>query len=653
MLGFFRRIINSKVGVIVTFAVLIVIAVAFGLGDVTGFGHGSSGGLTPQTVASVGDAKVTEAELKSRTQNELQTFRQQQPTLDMATFIAGGGLDGTLQRLVNGLALEQFAGEQGMVASKRAVDGQIASFPSLQGPNGKFSEAIYKQVLAQQRITDAQIRSDIRRDMLVQMLTAPTVGAGQVPDKLVMPFADLALERRQGAIALVPTEALMTGGAVDPQAVARFYAQNKARYIVPERRVIRYAMVSPDTVKAQATPTDADIRQAYQQRAADFQPKEERTIQQLVVLDQATANGVAAKIKGGTPIAAAAKSLGLEPATLTDITKQDYAAQTSADLANAAFSAARGAVVGPVKTALGYTVAQVQAVKQVPGKSLEQARPELAKAVAQQKTAQALTALRDQMDNAIGNNANFSEVAGDAKLQTQTTAPLTASGTNPDASMAPADPKLQQIVAAAFQAEPGDEPQLVPTGQDGSFALVALDKVIPAAPRPLDQIRQQVVQDYKVDTASKAARQVAQKIIARVDKGATLAAAVQAAGVKLPGVQPLNAQRQDVARTPEAQRPPLALMFSMAQGTAKVLEASNDRGWFIVALDKIVPGSAKGNTALITAAHDAMAKALGNEYAQQFTEAVRRQVGVKTNATALAEVKGDLAGAAGAATDQP
>ena len=41
-----------------------------------------------------------------------------------------------------------------------------------------------------------------------------------------------------------------------------FYRRNVARFTVPERRVIRYARVTPEMVKAAATPTDAEVAAA-------------------------------------------------------------------------------------------------------------------------------------------------------------------------------------------------------------------------------------------------------------------------------------------------------------------------------------------------------------------------------------------------------
>ena len=261
MLSFFRRIINSRVGFIVTFVVLGVIALAFAAGDVTNLSTGS-GGLTGNDVAKVGGQDITVADLTARANDELQVARQQQPTLDMAGFVAAGGLDGTLQRLITTTALQQFGHDQGMVVSKRAVDGQIASIPALQGPNGQFDETLYRRILAERKLTDKQVRADIVRDTLVAQLTGPTIGAAQVPQQVAIPYASLLLEKRAGLIGFVPAAIVPAGPVPTDAELQTFYGRNLNRYSVPERRTIRYAVVTPAMVAARAKPTDAKIGRA-------------------------------------------------------------------------------------------------------------------------------------------------------------------------------------------------------------------------------------------------------------------------------------------------------------------------------------------------------------------------------------------------------
>ena len=266
MLSFFRRIINSKVGVVVTLGVLAVIALAFAAGDVTGLRTGGLG-LTGSSVAKVdGEAIGTDA-FKARVQTEMEGFRQQQPTLDINSFVAQGGADGTLERLVTALAFEHFGDEEGMAVSKRSIDGELASIPGLQAANGTFDMATYQRLLAERKLTDAQVRGEIAQQIITDRLTLPTRGASQVPMRLGLPYASLLLEKRSGEIAFVPTRAMGAGTAPTDAELQAFYGRNIARYTVPESRIVRFALVPPDAIKAKAAPTEAEIARAYQ--AAD------------------------------------------------------------------------------------------------------------------------------------------------------------------------------------------------------------------------------------------------------------------------------------------------------------------------------------------------------------------------------------------------
>ena len=644
MLGFFRRIINSRLGLILTFVVLGAAALAFAAGDVTGLRTNGMGGLTGNDVAKVGKGDVTVAQLRSRAQNDMEGFRQQQPTLDMATYITGGGLDGSLARLITSLAFTEFGASQGMAVSKRTVDGQIASIPGLQGPTGQFSPQIYQQLLAQRHLTDQSIRDDMAHDTMAQQLVVPTAGATQMPVQIALPYASLLLEKRSGSIGFVPSKAMPAGPAPTDAEIATFYQRGAARYALPQRRVIRYAIVTPDQVKAQSTPTDADIAAAYKAQAPRFAAAERRTIQQVVVLDQAGAAAIAAKVKAGQSIADAAKAAGLEASTRTDVDRSAYASTASPAVADAVFGAAKGAVVGPVQGPLGFTVAQVQSIEQVAAKSVDQAKPLLMPELTKQKTQIALSAVHDAIDDALAKNATFDEIVTDRKLTPTTTTALTATGVDPTQPDAKPDPALRQVVAAGYAAQDGDPPQMVPIGTDGGFAVVALGKIVPAAPRPLADVRQAVIADLMTDRARQAARKMAIAIVAAANKGTPLAKAVGDSGAKLPAPRPISASRAQIAANPQSVPAPLALMFSMTANSTKLLEAPGGAGYFLIRLDQIVPGNATGNAAIIAATQRDMGHGVGGEYVEQFIKAVRAQIGVKTDPGAIAKVRADLLG---------
>ena len=368
-------------------------------------------------------------------------------------------------------------------------------------------------------------------------------------------------------------------------------------------------------------------------------------MESVVALDQGTATAIAAKVKGGSSVADAARGAGLEASTRTAQTRAALAAALSPAVADAVFAAARGVPVGPVKGPLGFVVARSTTVEQAAARSLDQVRGEIAAELTRTKTLQAMGAVHDAMDDALARNGTFDEVAGDQKLAGQFTPALLPSGVDPEHPEAKPDAALAPVIAAAFQAEEGDPPQLVPVGQDGSFALVGLSRIVAAAPRPLAGIRTAVAEDFAIDRAKAAARRVAAQIVAKANGGTPLAQAVAAAGVAgLPPVKPAAASRADLAGASGGPPPALVLLFSMAQGSTRLLEAPGNGGFYVIHVDRIERGNAAGNPSLIAATRADLGKVTGREYVEQFAKAVRAQLGVSIDGAAVARVKAELAG---------
>lgn len=651
MLSLFRRILNSRLGALVALIAIGVIGLLFALGDITGLRGGGggafrTGGPDAAPFATVGGAELTAAELKRRVQLDVDQFRAQQPGLTVQQYIDGGGFDSSINRLIDGLVVEQFAARHGLVVSKQTVDNQLAAIPALQGLNGKFDQKVYEQLLAQRRLTDAEVRRDIARSTLLQQLTLPSSGANQVSERVADPYAALLLERRSGQIAAIPTQAMGEGKPPSDDELKRFYARNRSRYQIAERRVMRYAIVDASSVQAAAAATDAEIAAAYRQQAARFAASEKRDITQVVIADKGAADALAAKVKGGTSIEAAAKAVGLGAAKLPGLTRDAYAQQAGGELAGLAFGAGRGGVIGPVKAPLGWTVAHVDAVTAIAARSLDQARDELAKQITADKTARALADLNAKLDDAINTHATFAELVADHKLTAQATPPLFADGRDPAAPAAAApDLTLAAIAKAGFAAEQGDAPQIVATVPGGAFAVVALDKVVPAAAPPIETLKPALTRDFVIDRARAAARVVAAGVLAKVNGGTPLAEALAATGLRLPPAEPIKASRAQIQAAQGRVPPPLALLFSMGAKSARLLEAPGNGGWLIVYLNTIERSDARAQPAVVAAQRADLGRVIGGEYVQQLVQAMRREVGVAKHADVIAQVRKDLLGA--------
>ena len=651
MISFIRRFITNPIGAAVALGFVALMGLIFVMSDRAGLSSSGSGAAKGDVAVTVGTTKITVSEVRAAVDRDMARYRQQQPSLDLAQFVAGGGFEGTVEHLIDSAAFRLYAKQQGMVVSKKSIDGIIASDPNLAGLDGKFDQKKYEGALRQIGTTDAQVRDDLTDQIITRHLIIPTVGAAQVPAQLAMPYSSLLLEQRSGTIGFIPTQAVAAGPAPTDTELTTYYSRNVGRYRVPERRILRYALVNPATVAAQVVPTDAEIAAAYKAQSTKYAPADLRTLVQVVVGDQAAAAALAAKVRAGTPIDAAARAAGLEPATVTDVQKAAFTKQSSVEIANAAFAGKVGDVVGPLRAPLGFVVLKIEKQRTQAAKTLAEATPELKAALLTQKTATVLGTLRTTFDDSLGKD-HFDGLVAKNKLTALRTPALLANGVDPDAPTAKPDPTLAQIVAAGFAAQAGDEAQTIPLGTDGSFALAQLDKIVPAAPRPLAQIRDAVARDFVIDRSQRAARQVAATVVTAANKGTPLAQALSATGLKLPPLRPISGPRAQLLANPRAVPPPLALLFAMAQKTTKLLEAPEKSGFYIIHLDTIVPGDARGNAKVIAGTRSDIGKVIGREYAAEFGKAVQQAIGVKRNAAAIAKLKADLLGGA-SATDQP
>ena len=642
MLSLFRRGFMAKIMLVIHAIGLIAIVITgFGTG---GSGVGGLGGLSGTTVASVGGEKLTSTRLSDELQRQLTRLRTQQPELDMAAFLRQGALEEVLEQLVDLTASAVFGREQGLGVSRQMIDRDIASIPEFHDLTGRFDDATFRRVLAQENLSEQQVRDDFATRLLQRQLLGPIARSAHVPNAIALQYASLLLESRTGIVGAVPSAAVGAGGEPSEAELAAFYRTARARYTIPERRVIRYAAFGPENVAAQSQATDAEIQAAYRSDPA-YAARETRRLSQ-VVLPEAEARALAQKVAAGTAFAAAAAQAGRNAAdiALGANSREEYAAKSSPAVAAAVFGAAKGATVGPIRGPFGWHVVKVEDVVVSAARPLAAVRDELAAQIQQRKAANALNELAGRIETAISDGSTFDEIAAANRLAVKETAPVTATGAAPGTPGWKAPPELQPLLEGAFAMEPGEDPAVETIQENQRYALIAVARAVPAAVPPLASIRDRVKADLIVRRASERARAVASSIVARINAGTPPSQAFASAQVKLPPVQTLTATRREIARANAQVPPPMAMMFSLPRGKARLLPAPDGRGWFVVYLDRIVPGDAGKEPALVQAVRNQFAAIIGEEYARQFTTAIRDDLKIERNEEALRKLKADLAG---------
>lgn len=643
MLLFFRSFFKSKFGLAITFAFLALIAFAFASSDVanTGMFGGVAGG---ERVAVVGDERIDSAELAQSASTALDRLRQDNPALSMPAFIAQGGLEEVLDQLIARYAIATYAERFGLRAGDNLINSEIRQIGAFRGPDGNFSADAYNQTLAAQGLTDAMVRQDIGSGLLAQQMLVPASFGATIPLSLATRYARLFKERREGAIGFLPSGAFFPEGDPSAAQLQAYYQENRGDFIRPERRVIRYALFGEEEIEDAIAPTDAEIAARYRENSAEYAASEARSFTQLIVPTQQAAQAIRQRVAAGASFASVAQEAGFRTSTLEAQSRAQVADDASPAVAQAYFDAARGAITEPTRSPLGWHVARVDSVETTPGRSLAQVSDELASTIREEKRVRALVDLAAQIEERIDDGETLTAIAQDLGLTVRSTPPVTADGGVYGTQGETISEEIAPVLETAFQMEES-EPQVGEVARGDTFAIFETADITASAAAPLAEIREDVITSWKLAQGSQAARAAADRVLARLRDGATMASALAAEDVRLPAAEQIALTREDLARRGDQRiPPPLALLFSMAEGTSKRLEAANNLGWFVVDLDDIELGEMAGDDPLIAQAQSQLRETVGQEYADQLVIAMREAMGVERNETAIDAVRRQLAG---------
>jgi peptidyl-prolyl cis-trans isomerase D len=635
MLAFFRKALSSWFALALLGIMLLALAVT-GVGTPTSLGElgGSSSSL-----ATVAGEPIEGDGVSDILQLVLEQERTKNPALDMATLIKSGAADELINELIDQTAVKALGTDFAMAISQRLQDGMIASNKSFEDATGKFSETQYQLSLEGRNLTDAEYRKSLSLQKFQMHMLYPIATATGVPEGMATSFARLEMEERTAQVAMLDPSAFIVGQNMPTDAeVQDYYKKNAKRYTVPETRSMKYALFDRSIVAKAAVPSDDEINKAFQSNPK-FAAREQRDLTQVILQDQNAAKALAAKVRSGAAMADAAKAASLDALPFKAAEKKDFAGKTSDAVANAAFTATKGSVIEPAKSGLGWHVVKVDNVNMVAAATLSTARDEIVKDLTKVKTEEAMGDFVDELDKLVTDGASYEEVAKAKGLTIEITPSITQSGYAPGQANYQLKPELVPVLKTLFTMDADDEPGVYQMGQD-SFAFFGLGQITTAAPKPLAEIKTNVIKDILDERGSIAARKAGDALVTKINAGTDLKAALAAANVKASSIQELRKFRREIAPSEKGPVPqPFKAMFDLPLKRAKLIGSSDNKAWLIVYVSSITPAKGTLDPQQLLMLRQGLGQVFSQEYVAQYVNSARKRVGVTRNEAAIAAFK--------------
>ncbi len=585
---------------------------------------------TDTVVASVGERDIDPLDLEYELSRETARLRQMfGGQLNEAQLAQLGIGQAVLQRMINDAALSQQAADLGLKVSDAKVTQAIHTDPSFNGFDGSFSRQRFNEVIRAAGLTEfgyiQQVRKDIASTQILQVVSGDAV----TPAKLATLLHRYRFETRTADTVLVRAAAQADPGTPTQADLEAVHSAQKERFTAPEYRKITFVHLDPANLTDEVTASEEELQEAFEANAARFQKAEQRTVQQIIVNDDATAEKVQKQLAEGRDFVTVATEVAEMEAGAVDlgtVTREGLLP----DLAEAVFAVAEGAVTETVQSPLGLHILRAAEVMPGASKTLDDVRDEVTDIVKREKAVTALYDLSIRFEDAIGGGATLEEAGKSVGFAAVTLDAVDRQGMVPSGARAAGLPDLASLLPVAFATERGIESPLTEAGDKGFF-MVRVDDVIAPALRPLAEVKAEVADVWAEVQRAEMAQKQAEALAEKVNAGTPMADIARDIGAEVQRVGPATRNDQSVG-----DQAVLARMFEINQGTADIAKVGE--GYHVVHVINVTAPTAGADVPSVADYEKQLDEAIGNDLAAQAIEAIRNDYGVSVNQRVLDEV---------------
>lgn len=429
-----------------------------------------------------------------------------------------------LDSLIDKRLLGQEAARLNLTASPEEVRRKLLSLPNFT-ENGKFigMELYTRYVTGPLGYPNAAaFEEELAREITLEKMESALMSSLVVSPQA----ADLEYRRTNEnakvRYVLVPAQTQLANVTVTPAEVENYYRQNITKYAHGEQRQIRYLLADYAKLRAQIQPTEAELRRAYDAQKERYRRPASAHVHHILIKSEpgatpaadaaarAKAQSIVQQLRAGADFAALARAHSEDPSSAGNGGDMGWVdkGQTVEPFERAIFSVPLNTISDPIRSQeYGYHIVKVVERRDESVRPFEEVAAELRTAVANEK---ARDLAREEI-NRINARIQGNKPANAAAFSALASGNVTSndSGWFSRGENITGIGAHEPLTNWAFSAKPGDVSE--PLGTPRGIAIAYLAGTRPSGSSALNEIRQRVEQDVRLEKARNAARTALQQ----------------------------------------------------------------------------------------------------------------------------------------------
>ena len=588
MLDSFRRG-ASKIFVTILFSLLIFSFALWGIPN-----YSRTGG--DQTLAQVGEARVTEEEFRRFFDQQLNVLSQQagqRLTRENARLayklqqLQQGNFNADLDREILNLqisqaALDQKAKDMGLRLPDATIVEAIRTDPSFVGADKKFSRSVFEERIRSVGLSDVGYIRERKANELREQITE-SIASGLTPSQTLIEIAHKFQEEKRSVAFFILDPAKQAKPAEPDEAkLKEFYEQSKRQFIAPERRKLNVLFLSREDIKERAKVEESEVKAAWEKSKESWNIPERRRIQQIAFRSRDAAAAVAKEIQGGKSfLMAALEENGAQGRLDQGLLPRQGIGDPK--VAAAAFALALNQLSEPIEGRSGVLLIRVTEIEPGRVRGFEEVAKEVRDDLEQKKQRDTLTRLTEQIEDLRGAGKSLRQIADEVKIKVLEGLEMNRAGQGADGKPALTHPDAQKIIQSGFEGAKEAPRDMIELSDGGGEAWVEVAAVIAEAQKPFEEVKAEVKTLWTEAEARKKLAEATQGLIDKIKGGMTFEAVAKLADAKIETSQPFTRNGQVPGLSPAAIRQ----AFTLPKGGVAASETADNKSRMLLVVTDI------------------------------------------------------------------